>query len=76
MPNECPEGVKKFFKALYDNWATRDYADIDGCDIQDWMEGFGLIESLPVDPDDNEWGSDHLYFLTPQVKAWMGDEDG
>ena len=37
--------------------------DLEGGDIQDKMENLGLIERREVDPAENEWDADYLYFL-------------
>lgn len=37
--------------------------DIDGGLAQDKAESLGLIELRIVNPEDNEWGADELYFL-------------
>ncbi len=42
--------------------------EIDMCDVQDMLEKHGFIESKPCDPEENEWGNDTAFYLTPDIQ--------
>lgn len=54
------ERLKKFaakgFACAFDGM------DWDGADLQDTGVELGLLELRPVNPDDNAWGADEMYF--------------
>ena len=43
-----------------------DGLDLDGGEVQDKGVELGLLELRKVNPEENEWGSDELYF--PRTK--------
>ncbi len=44
------------------------YCELDTADLQDKLEHLGFIELRPVDPAENEWDADELYFLKDEFK--------
>jgi len=36
--------------------------DVDSGDVQEWGIELGLLEQRKVNPDENEWGADELFF--------------
>ena len=56
------ERLKKFAKEMF----TRAFEgmDIEGDQVQEIAYGLGLLELRKVDPSENEWEADELYFPT------------
>lgn len=61
---------------LFAKWAFEQASegmDVDGGDIQEKLNRLGLIEERAVNPDDNEYGSDTLYFWKEQALNQFSD---
>ena len=70
MLSEHEDGLRLLLKKIWDGYVESP-SDIDGGDLHDLFVESGLVELRKVNPDENDWGEDHLYFLKPEVKAWL-----
>lgn len=66
------ERFAQFFKKVFESWVDAP-GDIDGGDVQDWGEKFGIMEPVLYDPEkhgevDAVQGEDTIYVLTADAK--------
>ncbi len=54
---KCEEFVRWTVEKNLDGW------DLDGGDVQDKLLELGLVEEREVNPEENEWGADRLFFV-------------
>ena len=62
MIETLEERLKKFAEYIFDSYCWEDCSEPDGGDIQDKAEELGLLEKRAVNPDENDYGADFLYF--------------
>jgi len=63
-----PTALKEFASWAFD--AAFEGCDLDGEEIQDKGVTLGLLEERKVNPENNVWGAEFLYFKT----SWWHDE--
>lgn len=67
-----PEEENKKLKAFLD-WLFEEIFEgsPEGCDIQDKAEEMGLLKLRKVNPDENDYGAEELYFA-----YWWPEKEG
>lgn len=56
------ERLKEFAEYVLASYCWDECAEPDGGDLQDKAESLGLIELRKVDPNENDFGEEELYF--------------